>query len=59
MESNPKGHVLSTDVRRKILTPRRKLLLDLKLLHMGLTERKSPDQFFEHEFPNFEAVRKI
>ena len=57
-ESNPKGPVPSANVRRKVLTTRRKLLLDLKHLHAGLTECKSLDQFFEHEFPYFEAVRE-
>ena len=57
-ESNPKGPVPSANDRRKVLTTRRKLLLDLKHLHAGLTECKSLDQFFEHEFPYFETVRE-
>ena len=49
-ESNPTGPVLSVNIRRKILTMRRKLLLDLKRLHSALTDCISPDHFFEHEY---------
>ena len=58
-ESNTKGLVSSANDRWKILTTRRKLLLGLEHLHVGLTECKSPDQFFEHEFFYLEAVREI
>ena len=58
-ESNPRGPVLSANARRKVLATRRKLLLVLKHLHVGVTECKTSEQFLEHEFPYFEAVREI
>ena len=57
-ESNPTGPVPSANIRRKILTMRRKLLLDLKRLHSALTDCTSPDHFFEHELPYFGFVEE-
>ena len=57
-ESNPTGPVPSVNIRRKILTMRRKLLLDLKRLHSALTDYTSPDHFFEHELPYFGFVEE-
>ena len=57
-ESNPTGLVPSANIRRKILTMRRKLLLDLKRLHSALTDCTSPDHFFEHELPYFGFVEE-
>ena len=58
-ESNPTGSVPSVDIRRKILTMRRKLLSDLKRLHSALTDCTSPDHFFEHEIPYLGFVEEF
>ena len=52
------GPVPSVNIRRKILTMRRKLLLDLKCLHSALTGCTSPDHFFEHELPYYSFVEE-
>ena len=57
-ESNPTGPIPLVNIRRKILTMRRKLLLDLKRLHSALTDCTSPNHFFEHELPYFDFVEK-
>ena len=57
-ESNPTGPVPSVNIQKKILTMRRKLLLDLKRLHSALTDCTSPDHFFEHELPYFGFVEE-
>ena len=57
-ESNPTGPVPSVNIRRKILTMRRKLLLDLKRLRSALTDCTSPDHFFDHELPYFGFVEE-
>ena len=58
IESNPTGPVPSVNIRRKILTMHRKLLLDLKRLHSALTDCTSSDHFFKHELPYFGFVEE-
>ena len=57
-KSKPTVSVPSVNIRRKILTMLRKLLLDLKRLHSALTDCTAPDYCFGHELPYFGFVEE-
>ena len=49
-ESHPTGPIPSVNIQRKILTMRRKLLIDLKSLHSALTDCTSPNLFLSTNY---------